>query len=199
MKNEENNEELLEESEYSKKTEFSKAVLSSSQVERCLISRSKDMRPGYTTFILDNLGQAHPKIVSDTRKEFISSVEALKNLLAPEIKMNKDSLEKNYKEKKQKVFDKYAYKERVAKVYDSKKEKNVWVFSGIKYLPQKGEIILIDSRQYPQSSKVETSQGGWDNLVNAYWDEMVDVADELFQELNNLIHQLEYFKGGTSF
>ncbi len=192
------NDEVLEESEYSRKTEFSKAVLASSQVERCLVARSKDMRPGYTTYVVDKNGESHPKIITDTRKEFVSSVEALKNLLSPEIKMKKSELVTNYQNKKKELFNKFAYHERLGKRINSQTGNVEWVFSKRLYMPQKGHFILADS-EYPQSVKTVRIENGWEDNVDAYWDGMVEIADMLFQELNELIHQIEYFKGETSF
>ncbi len=193
--------ETLQESEYSKKTEFQKDSLASTQVERILEKRSKDLRAGYTTWFTDRTGESHPQIIQDTRKEFVSSVEALKNLLSPEIKQQNLNIEKNYQEEKKRIFNKYAYHERIGKGWN--KDKNgrqvaVWIYSGRTYLPQKGASILVDDPKMPHSCNVQKLSCGWDDLIDAYWDELVESADQLFQELNDLIHKLEYFKGGSS-
>lgn len=197
----ENNDELIEDSEYSKKSEFSKAVLVSEQVQRCLTLRSKDMKPGYTTYFLDGTGQAHPKIIPDSRKEFVSAAEALKNMLSPEIKSKNPEIEKDYQKAKKRAFDKYAYKERLHKFFPNGDSANPvqWKLSGRVYMPQKGQPVLIDDPKAPKSCSVSKDCNAWNSRIDAYWDELVEAADKLFQELNELIHNLDYFKGGSSF
>jgi len=50
----------------------------------------------------------------------------------------------------------------------------------------------------PQSVGVSNNPHLWDTKIDAYWDEIVIIADDLFAELNRLIHILDYFKGGSS-
>ena len=57
---------------------------------------------------------------------------------------------------------------------------------------------MIEEKDYPYSMNYFLIPGGWDLKIDAYWDNMVELADELFCELNNLLHQLEYCKGGVS-
>jgi hypothetical protein len=191
--------ELLEDSEYSRKSEFSKATLTQGQVERCLSLRSKDMRPGYTTWKIDKNGSAHPEIVPDSRKEYISAVEALLNLLAPETELKFSGLLEEYEKEKKKVFEKYAYRERIGRRYDEKLQKVVWVYANEIYMPQKGAKLLGEDPSSPRSVKSLVIPELWDNKIDAYWDGILELADMLFANLNRLIHALDYFKGGTSF
>jgi hypothetical protein len=187
--------EELEDSEYSRKSEFSKATITQTQVSKCLELRSRDMRPGYTTWSSDKSGSFKPTVVQDSRKEFVSSVEALKNMLAPEIDQKKPELEELYNEAKEISFKKYAYHEKIGKVW--KDGKAIWKYSGRIFMPQKGTPILCNDGR-PLSTGTSINPNAWDHLIDAYWDELVDYADELFAELNRLIHILDYFKGGTS-
>lgn len=189
------NEDVLEESEYSRKSEFSKATITQAQVGKCLELRSRDMRPGYTTWSENKSGVLKPMVVADSRKEFVSSVEALKNMLAPEIDLLMPDLEEAYDNAKEESFKKYAYKEKIGKVYIN--EKATWQYSGRVFIPQKGSPIMCGNNK-PESLGVTYDTHAWDTLIDAYWDELVIYADDLFAELNRLIHKLDYFKGGTS-
>ncbi len=195
---EEENEKLIS-SEYSTKSEFSKAILSQEQIRKCLELRSKDMRPGYTTWILDKTGSSKPVIVPDSRKEFISCMEALKNLLAPEIILMKKELEKEYEDVKDELFDKYAYKERIRKEYDDETKVARWVHSKRNYMPHKGQPLPDDDPSKPNGLSIISNPNLWDSKIDAYWDEMLILADILFAELNKLIHTLDYFKVQTGY
>ena len=104
-------------------------------------------------------------------------------------------MEELYDEAKNLTFKKYAYHERTAKIWES--DKAVWVYSGRIFIPQKGTPIACNNNK-PNSIGISFDPHGWDHLIDAYWDELVSHADELFAELNRLIHILDYFKGGTS-
>jgi len=193
MPEENYNEELLEDSEYSRKSEFSKATLVQAQVGKCMELRSKDMRPGYTTWVNDK-----PVIIPDSRKEFVGAIESLKNLLAPEADLKMEELEDDWNKAKEKIFTKYAYKEKKGKK-ELGNGKYIWIYSGNTFIPQKGASLMCINARFPNSEKVSYTVGIWDAYVDAYWDELVLIADELFAELNRLIHILDYFKGGMSF
>ena len=185
---------LEDDAEYSRKSDFSKALITQEQVNRCLVNRSKDMRAGFTTWASDKFGNLKPQIITDSRKEFCGSVEALKNLLYPEIELSKEFSEmiEEYETEKERLFQLYAYRERISKK-DGK-----WIFSSRVFMPQLGSPILGNSPESPQSDKVKLIERGWDNSINLYWDEMVEICDELFAELNKLIHKNNYFKQGIS-
>ncbi len=74
------------EAEYSSKSDFSKAEVVKQQVMRCDECRSKEMKAGYFNYTSDG-----KKIyVPDSRKEWISAVKALRRLMEPECRKNKD-------------------------------------------------------------------------------------------------------------
>jgi len=188
------NEEILEDSEYSRKSEFSKATIIQSQISKCLELRSKDMKPGYITYI-----QGKPTVIPDSRKEYVGAVECLKNTLAPEIDNKMPDLEEIWSSTKKEIFDKFAYKERIGKkfVKTPAGEKVVWIYSDRIFIPQKGSIIMCHNDK-PLSGGISYNPNGWDTNIDAYWDCLVEIADELYADLNRLIHKLDYFKGGTS-
>jgi len=187
-------EEALEDSEYSVKGDFSKAELIQKHLARCLELRSKDMRPGYTTYV-----QGKPEVIPDSRKEYCGSIEALKNVLSPELATKQPQIKEEWIEAKKVLFDKYAYNEREKKVDNPKDPYNpIWEYSGRKFLPQKAAPIMCDHPQYPKSTRIIYIEGIWDIKINAYWDEMVLYCDELFEKLNDLIHELDYFKGKSA-
>lgn len=190
-------EELLEESQYSKKSEFSKAFISQSQVSRCLELRSKDMRPGYTSWVLDKSGTPKPQIIPDSRKEFISAVEALMRLLAPEIKIKNPAIITDYEKELEDLFEKYAYNEKDFKYWSKENpDRALWHYTGRKFIPHKGAVLLADDPKAPKSLNVLKVPGMWDQKLDAYWDERLEFADQLFSMLNELIHDNEYFMGG---
>lgn len=189
---------LLEDSEYSKKTEFSKAEIAASHVKNILLLRSEDMRPGYTTWVPDKTGTLRPQVIPDVRKKFVGSVESLLNLLTPELEIQKSTLKTEYESKKRKIFNRFCYKERKGKRWNEKTQLYDWELTGEEFIPQKGSVVLLEEKEYPFSMDFMTIPGGWDLKIDAYWDFMVDLADELFCELNKVIHTLEYFKGGVS-
>lgn len=190
--------ELLEDSEYSKKTEFSKAGIASSHVANILTLRSEDMRPGYTTWVPDKSGTLRPQVIPDVRKKFVGAVEAFLNFLTPELKVQNSKIKETYEAKKLELFNRFCYEERIGKKWNPKKQLFEWELTGEKFIPQKGAVVLIEDKEYPYSMEYFETVGGWDIKVDAYWDFRVELADELFCELNNLLHKLEYFKGGVS-
>jgi len=191
--------ELLEESEYSRKSEFSKARLCEDHSRRILELRSRDMRPGYTTWFTDKDGNSKPQVIPDSRKEYVGAVEILMRFLSPEIKIEKSKIKDIYEEEKEEVFNKYAYHEKAYKYYDTNKNCALWKLTGEIYLPQKGARILCDDETAPNSVNISSKNGLWDIKVDAYWDALVDLCDQLFEELVDLMHKIDYFKGGSSF
>lgn len=184
-------------SEYSSKSEFSKAILSQSQVMRCLELRSKDMRPGYTTWIVDKTGSSKPVVVMDSRKEFISAIEALKNLLAPEMLLEHKELGPAWAKGKEELFDEFCYNERKNKEINGDGVK--WTYTGRKYMPHKGQPLPDDDPKKPNSLSTVSNPSLWDSKIDAYWDAMLELADEMFGELNMLVHKLDYFKTQTGY
>jgi hypothetical protein len=190
-------EELLEDSEYSRKSEFSKAAIVSAHVTNILTLRSEDMRPGYTTWLPDKSGNIKPVVIPDVRKKYVGAVESLLNFLTPELEVQKTNIKNDYEAEKKNIFNRFAYKERVGKKWNQAKNVYEWDLSGEVYVPQKGTVVLVAEKDFPNSVEFFEQAGGWDVKIDAYWDFMVELADELFCEINNILHKLEYFKGGV--
>jgi hypothetical protein len=190
---------LLEDSEYSKKTEFSKAEIAANHVKNILLLRSEDMRPGYTTWVPDKTGTLRPQVIPDVRKKLVGAVESFLNLLTPELEVQKmEQIKTDYEKEKKKVFDRFCYAERKSKVWNEKTQLFEWELTGERFIPQKGAIVLMEEKDCPGSMIANDFAGGWDIKVDAYWDFMVELADDLFCKLNKVVHTLEYFKGGVS-
>ena len=196
--NEEVKEETIQDSEYSTKAGFSKAELVSMQMAKCLNLRSCDMRPGYTSWV-DN----KPEVIPDSRKAFIGSVEGLFAFLKPEVMANKPEIATKWKEDVDKIFDCYAYKERIGRKFTDNSNKEgvpnppMWVLSGRKFMPQKGATIMIAGGP-SNGIAVDYSKTAWDNKIDAFFEEKLIAADELFADLSVLIHDIDYFKGDHS-
>ena len=185
----------LDESEYSSKSEYSKPSVIQTQVMRCNELRSKEMSEGHTFRTMDKSGNYKVIDLPDTRQPYVGAVIALKNNLTPEILRDneiKTELEK-IKDKMDELFNKYKYEE-LKLSYNENKEP-ILVYTNDEYLPKKGAIlikrIVRGGNKPPREEEVE---GLWDNKINAYWDKMVFVYDELFSVLNILIDKNEYFK-----
>lgn len=188
-----NQDEIISETpEYSLKSEFSKAAIVFKASEMCRDLRAVEMRDGFYNYKLDKEGEIIAKVWnSDSRKAYVSSVEALRILLIPEILRDSKMKEKIYKlqEKKKDLFDKYSIE---------KDEE--------RFIPAKGyekkETYSVSTGNYsihPNKSISKTLVGFYDLKINIYWDRRVELADEVFEVLNILIDSLNYFKAGASF
>lgn len=182
------------ESIYDPKSEFKRPVLASEAVRACRESRAREMKKGFWNTKLDKEGNAIRTWQEDQRRVFINSVIALENLLAAEA--DKDDIYKKFRfgedgktgieEKIKKAFEKFAYS---VFVYDSKT--GGWKKTGDKFIPQIEEELLIPS---PNDPKVLVNvKGGWDFKINAYYDELVSIYDEIFRELNKVIFRANDF------
>jgi len=195
---EEDKEELFDEdeAEYSRKSEYSKASVVQSQVLKCNELRSKEMCEGHSLRIVDNKGNLKIIDIPDSRQPYIGALIALKSNLAPEIR-TRDGLKtkekiKIFETKRKKIFDKYKYKEIVLKQKDGKPQ---LVYSGKEFIPKKGAILVANIQRSKNSPIKEMKvEGLWDNQINAYWDELIELYDELFETLNILIDKKNYFK-----
>ena len=99
---------------YGKKVGFDKASIVAEAVRICLNKGAVELRQGYTTYILDKFGNAFPKIIPDTRKEYVGSILGLTLLLRHEIQTYKE-MKKDYEEFEKKIKEikeKYIYQER---------------------------------------------------------------------------------------
>jgi hypothetical protein len=191
---------ISEGAEYSPKSEFSKARVVEDAVRKCIDARSKEMVKGYYNYKFDQRGIPLKVWIPDQREVFISSVTALRNLLAPEIKLPKHKAfrtrEGNIKKKIKKVFEKYCYTELKQKFIEGKIN---YEKTNNKYMPNKGEQIIIISIAQNNKLVVKEVIGGWDRQVDFYLDEMVKLNDRLFAALNELIDSLNYFKAQVRF
>jgi len=171
--------------EYSSKSDFSKAEVVRQQVCKCNEIRSQEMREGYFNYD----GPGHKTYIPDSRKAWISAVKALLNLLKPEISQKK-------------------YGDKIGKVLD--REKDALETFGINipgstkpvipYLDQAfPRTYVIKSLGAPSKRDVTTIKGLYNDNFHNYWDEMVDIYDQLFGLLNILIHESNYFKQEISF
>ena len=176
-------EDIIESAEYSSKSDLSKAEKVAKQIEKCNENRSKEMKEGYNNY--DKIGN---KIqVPDSRKEWISSVTALKLLLRPEI------IEKKFKQSK---FDD-----------DEKALIILWGVSvnGEKRIPLLDEKFPEDYKSVNKSGystgakQTKEVKGKYNSNFHRYWDDMVKLYDELYAQLNVLIHECNYFKQEVSY
>ena len=185
---------LDEDSEYSRKSEFSKASIVQSQVMKCNELRSKEMCEGHTLRTLDVQGNMKLIDIPDTRQPYIGSVIALKSILAPEIRRN-EIIKESIKECTKKIKDLHdQYKYRELKLKEINGELKL-IYSGREYIPKKGAVLVSNIKKSKSSGIKEIKvEGLWDNQINAYWDEMVILHDELFEIINILIDSNNYFK-----
>jgi hypothetical protein len=192
-------EDINEGAEYSPKSDFSKAKIAYCQMERCCIIRSEEMRSGYNTHVTDNMGNMKLITLPDTRKKFIGSVIALKNLMMPEILRDARMKEvnKQYESHCENLKKKYAYIEKEFIIVNGEYKSKL---TGREYVPEIGEILVAGLKPTGKGIMGEDRiEGFWDSKVNAYYNELLDLHDDLFAELNILVYKLNYFKQGVSF
>ena len=173
------------EAEYSPKSDFSKAKLAEEAVRKCFDLRAKEMRSGYYNTKTDKLGNENEEWIGDSRIAFIAGVNGLKCLLAPEIARDattKKAME-NYEGEMGKLFEKWKY-EVVKKVINE--DKTGWNYKKTDYsfMPEHDAVV-------------NNCKGFWNNHINAYWEGMLVVYDKIFSELNNLCARGNYFKPRT--
>lgn len=179
------NENFNEDGDYSSKSEFSKAEVVRKQVDVCNEMRSKEMKEGYNNY--DKFGN---KIhIPDSRQEFVNSVIALRINLKPEILREKG------------IFDEKSFKEREKKLVET------W---GIDYGTGKKRIPLLDEPFFLQKKVVKEKiysgqiaakeiKGMYNINFHNYWNDMVCLYDEIYEQLHILIDKNDYFKEQISF
>jgi hypothetical protein len=186
----EKEEEVVLDSEvnYSLKSPFLKGEVAKDHVNRCLIAMSKEMKKGYFNSSISNSGEEIKEYIQDTRKAFISSVKGLKALLYPEILEDLDikkslvDLEKD----EEKVFNKYCYNERQLK-------DNKLIKTGINYIPEEDAPLWVRVTNKDGSKGYDKRKGVWNDYVGLYWENLVNLYEEVFAILNLLMHNLDYF------
>jgi len=188
--------ENLDNPEYSHKSDFSKAEVVKLQVQKCNEIRSKEMKEGY--FNYDDKG--NKVYVPDSRKEWVSAVKALRQLLQPEINRDKKYLE--YEKQLIKLeetaihsFGVYPTKIEQGNIIPIKEARKV-----IPYLDQPFPVAHT-SRKPGEATrkKIEKVPGLYNDNFHQYWDMMVNIYDLLFGELNALIDRCNYFKQEISY
>lgn len=198
LKGEDKNEEELdyddidsEEAEYSSKSDFSKAKIVYEAMSKCIEARGKEMKCGYYNNKISNDGSIIKMWVEDSRQIFIGTVEVLRGLLSPEIKNEENYKEviKKYYERKKKIKESFIYIEKLPKHENGR---IVLKETSRKFIPEIGSTVVLPNIRNPQAA--EQIIGGWDNYINAYWDELVILYDYIFAILNDLINHLNYFK-----
>ena len=177
-------EDILESAEYSSKSDLSKAEKVANQIERCSENRSKEMREGY--FNYDKLG--NKVTIPDSRKEWVSSVTALKLLLAPEIERGKFKDEDYIKKEKELV-----------------KKWGVEIRKGIIVIPLLDEDFPTEfkvmKKDGSSTGQMRTNmiKGKFNSNFHRYWNDMVKLYDEIYAALNVLVDQCNYFKQEVSY
>jgi len=169
------------------KVEFSKPLLVMLALKDCREKRAVEMKEGYFNETLDKDKKRVRTWIPDSRKIFIGSITSLKILLSPEIKQDKDFKETYEKLKKQKnkVFEKHSYTKKVLNSEGKVIETNE------KYIPPIDESVIL---QDPKTKKNILQRGGWNKHTNDYFNDLIPIYDRLFEELNNLIHRMGYYK-----
>lgn len=198
MDNNEIEEVVSEGAEYSAKSEFSKPRICERAINLCLDSRGSEMKAGYYNTKIDKNGDAQKVWIPDSRKVFIGKVIGLKCLMNPEIKESKKVKEKikELDDKIKEVFDKYYYEEVSLKKNGLKRLE--WIKTGNKIIPEIDDpVVIVTNPRFPDRASFQ--KGGWNLKVNSYWNELVVSYDKIFCLLNDLAHELNYFKTGISF
>lgn len=185
--------EIIDESpEYSPKSDFSKAMVVKEAVSKCMDARAQEMKAGHWNIkVFPNGVQKEYK--SDTRKQYIATVEALRNLMSPEIQRHDKFkvVEKKIRAEMIKIFNLYVYEEkRITMVKTPNGNMPMWKNTGRKFMPDVDDVVTVPGG----GRQGNTGPGLWNSYVNVYWNNMVLEYDRLFAGLNDLIDSLNYFK-----
>ena len=197
--NDEEDDENLQEAEYHKKSDYSQAGMVSEAVTKIKESRGKEMKSGYFNITTQPNGSIKKEYVGDTRKEYAGSIEYLKSLLTNEIatsERGKKAL-KEFQDRSKKCFDNYSVNLQVIR-----NERVVTLNK--KYIPEMDtaffkETLMQDRKTLRVRIDIEQTRGVYNPAIKMYWDEMVEIYDYLFQELNILIAEKNFFKQSAGF
>ena len=197
----EDDEIISESSEYSPKSEFSKALHVSEAVKLARENRAKEMKPGYMNSSLDKDGNEVKTWVADTRKIYIASIDALRSLMTPERLRDGRMkwVDKQFEEEKEKIWNKYAFEDFDVKKKQKDLDTNTKYLikkNGKKHMPEIDDEVKIPMMR---GSVITYKKGAWNNEVNCYWIEILKLYDNYFDELNVLIDSLNYFKSTINF
>lgn len=198
ISDDDDDENLIQDVQYSSKSEFSKAALVKEAVSRCLELRAKPMIKGYENTSQSTDGTLKKVIIPDARMAFISSVIALRGLLEPEVRTNKEyqKFENKINEDIQKIFDDYSYE--VIEIEKFLGDRPILKRTGKKFMPSMDAVLPTTT--YNSTTKGFVQQKGlWNAYVDAYWDKSLEIYDNIFKEINNLIAIKQYFKPKSSY
>jgi hypothetical protein len=174
------------EGEYSKKSDFSKALLAFNCTDLVFKARAKEMKKGYFNYKYLPDGNELKIWVPDTRREYVSAVKALNILLTPEL-MNYTELAKKIAELKKEedaIWKLFSYKELYIDNDNNVRE------TGVVFMPENDtELIVKNDKGYVKGI------GAWDLKIEHYWNKLVEIYDAIFEQLSILMHSCNYFKG----
>lgn len=179
--------------DYSPKAEFKTPILAMELVKKCNEARATEMKQGFWNEKSDKHGNAIRTWIEDQRKVYINSVIALHNFLAAECE--RDQTFKTFFSDKnegiQKELDSveeiYSYN-----IFEYDNQTGMWKKSDRKIIPQIDEELLVPS---PNDQRTLTNvKGAWNFKVNAYYDDLVLIYDEIFKELKKVIYRIKDFK-----
>lgn len=188
--------------DYNPKSEYSKPVITFQASQRCIEARGKELNPGFFNIILTKDGMPVRTWIPDERKIYCNSVKAFMNLLIPEILGNTDKFVdvEKFRTKEKELFEKYS-----CPIYDiSSAEGTSYNVkdTGERFIPRLDEetTYVVESNITKGITKsIIRKKGLWNGKVNKYWDNMVEIHDDLFFNLMKIIHKLNYFKQGTNY
>lgn len=190
---------ITEGAEYSPKSEFSKPRICEKAVTLCIEARGREMKAGYFNTKIDKNGDPQKSWIEDARKVYIGKVEALRNILSPELQhTGKEKIKEAIGDQlilKQEMFDIYSYQEKTK--YKKDNGRMAWKEGKRKFIPEIDSFVIVQDPDNPDSA-IE-GRGYWNIYTNAYWDEMINIYDEIFSQLNILIDKLNYFKSAITF
>jgi hypothetical protein len=98
---------------------------------------------------------------------------------------------KSFKDRETDLFKKCCYTELKAEKEDNKIKMTKTEYS---FIPAMDAVIETEKYNM-DSGEFIISKGYWNNKVSFYWESMIKLCDELLEELNLMIHRLDYFKG----
>jgi len=178
-------------SEYSSKSDFSKGELALECFKKVFTLRSKEMKKGYYNYTYLPDGNELKSWIPDSRKEYISSVMALRTILAPEIAENAQTFGKQIiliDKEIGLIWDKFCYEELIKDVETGDLKK-----TGVKFIPDQDTSVWVQD----DKGNYHYVEGGWNLKIEHYWNSLIPLYDRLFEQLNLIVHKNNYFKGKT--
>lgn len=184
--------------EYSSKSDFSKAKQVYDAIQKCIEARAKEMKKGYYNVKRNIDGSEIRTWIPDSRQVYVGCVTALRIILSSEIKQHEsykkvidgiiESIDSSFKE--------FAYEE---KVWQTTTGVSGWHPTGRKFIPElESFVIIIQNTDYrgpgTDLGTAKRTPGGWDQQTNLYWDDVLYNYDLMFEQLNQLVNKINYFK-----